>query len=52
VTDEWRLPGSVRFPEEGHGFPRSARPKHRLERFEVVLDWHAYWLTAERRTAP
>jgi dipeptidyl aminopeptidase/acylaminoacyl peptidase len=30
----------VRFPGEGHELSRSGRPKHRIERFEVVLDWH------------
>ena len=31
----------VRFPDEGHELSRSGKPKHRVERFEVVLDWHA-----------
>lgn len=31
----------VRFPaEEGHEMSRSGKPKHRRERFEIVLDWH------------
>ncbi len=30
----------VRFPGEGHELSRSGAPKHRVERFEVVLDWH------------
>jgi dipeptidyl aminopeptidase/acylaminoacyl peptidase len=31
----------VRFPaEEGHELSRSGKPKHRVERFEIVLDWH------------
>ena len=30
----------VRFPDEGHELSRSGRPKHRVERFEAVLDWH------------
>jgi dipeptidyl aminopeptidase/acylaminoacyl peptidase len=30
----------VRFPDEGHELTRSGTPKHRRERFEVVLDWH------------
>jgi dipeptidyl aminopeptidase/acylaminoacyl peptidase len=34
----------VRFPDEGHELSRSGTPKHRVERFEVVLDWHARWL--------
>lgn len=31
----------VRFPGEGHEMSRSGKPKHRLERFEAILDWHA-----------
>jgi dipeptidyl aminopeptidase/acylaminoacyl peptidase len=31
----------VRFPDEGHELTRSGTPKHRVERFEIVLDWHA-----------
>lgn len=31
----------VRFPDEGHELSRSGKPKHRVERFELVLDWHA-----------
>jgi dipeptidyl aminopeptidase/acylaminoacyl peptidase len=34
----------VRFPDEGHELSRSGTPKHRIERFEAVLDWHARWL--------
>jgi dipeptidyl aminopeptidase/acylaminoacyl peptidase len=31
----------VRFPaEEGHELSRSGKPKHRVERFEIILDWH------------
>lgn len=31
----------VRFPPgEGHELSRSGKPRHRVERFEVVLDWH------------
>ncbi len=30
----------VRFPGEGHELSRSGDPKHRVERFEVILDWH------------
>jgi dipeptidyl aminopeptidase/acylaminoacyl peptidase len=28
------------FPGESHELSRSGSPKHRLERFEAVLDWH------------
>jgi dipeptidyl aminopeptidase/acylaminoacyl peptidase len=31
----------VRFPDEGHELSRSGAPRHRVERFEIVLDWHA-----------
>jgi dipeptidyl aminopeptidase/acylaminoacyl peptidase len=31
----------VRFPaEEGHELSRKGKPKHRVERFEIILDWH------------
>ncbi len=30
----------VLFPDEGHELSRSGAPRHRVERFEVVLDWH------------
>ncbi|MBW3658259.1 MAG: S9 family peptidase [Actinobacteria bacterium] len=30
----------VRFPGEGHELSRSGSPKHRVERFEAILDWH------------
>jgi len=31
----------VRFPGEGHEMSRSGKPRHRKERFDVILDWHA-----------
>jgi dipeptidyl aminopeptidase/acylaminoacyl peptidase len=31
----------LRFPGEGHELSRSGSPKHRRERFEAILDWHA-----------
>lgn len=31
----------VRFPGEGHELSRSGKPKHREERFEIILDWLA-----------
>ena len=31
----------VRFPDEGHELSRSGAPRHRVERFEYILDWHA-----------
>ena len=30
----------LRFPGEGHELSRSGKPKHRLERFEAILEWH------------
>jgi dipeptidyl aminopeptidase/acylaminoacyl peptidase len=30
----------VRFPGEGHELSRSGKPKHRVERFQIILDWH------------
>jgi dipeptidyl aminopeptidase/acylaminoacyl peptidase len=29
----------VRFPDEGHELSRSGAPMHRVQRFEVILDW-------------
>ena len=29
----------VRFPGEGHELSRSGSPVHRVQRFEVLLDW-------------
>ncbi|CAN5919764.1 S9 family peptidase [soil metagenome] len=31
----------LRFPGENHELSRSGSPKHRVERFDAVLDWHA-----------
>jgi dipeptidyl aminopeptidase/acylaminoacyl peptidase len=36
----------VQFPNEGHELSRSGAPKHRVERFEVLLDWHGRFLRA------
>ena len=30
----------VRFPGESHELSRGGSPKHRVERFEHILDWH------------
>jgi dipeptidyl aminopeptidase/acylaminoacyl peptidase len=30
----------LRFPGEGHELSRSGQPRHRLERYEAILDWH------------
>jgi dipeptidyl aminopeptidase/acylaminoacyl peptidase len=29
----------VRFPDENHELSRSGKPRHRLERFRLILDW-------------
>lgn len=35
----------VRFPApEGHELSRSGSPKHRAERFEIILEWHGRFL--------
>ena len=35
----------VRFPSpEGHELSRSGTPKHRVERFGIILDWHDRFL--------
>ena len=31
----------IRYPGEGHEMSRSGKPKHRKERFEAILEWHA-----------
>ena len=36
----------VRFPDENHELSRSGKPRHRLERFRIILDWFT------RRLAP
>jgi dipeptidyl aminopeptidase/acylaminoacyl peptidase len=38
----------LRFPDEGHELSRSGSPKHRMERFAAVLDWHARYLRPNR----
>jgi dipeptidyl aminopeptidase/acylaminoacyl peptidase len=36
----------VRFPSgEGHELSRSGKPRHRRERFEIILDWHGRYLS-------
>lgn len=34
----------VRFPGEGHELSRSGSPHHRVERFDVILNWLGRWL--------
>jgi dipeptidyl aminopeptidase/acylaminoacyl peptidase len=35
----------LRFPGEGHELSRSGKPRHRVERFDAVIDWHNRYLT-------
>ncbi|MDP8959119.1 MAG: S9 family peptidase [Actinomycetota bacterium] len=35
----------VRFPEESHELSRSGKPRHRRERFQIILDWHGRHLS-------
>lgn len=35
----------LRFPGESHELSRSGKPKHRRERFEAILEWHARHLS-------
>jgi dipeptidyl aminopeptidase/acylaminoacyl peptidase len=37
----------VRFPDEGHEMSRSGKPRHRLERFNLILDWFGAYLKGE-----
>ncbi|MEN8113488.1 MAG: S9 family peptidase [Actinomycetota bacterium] len=34
----------LRFPGEGHELTRGGKPKHRVERFDAVLEWHGRYL--------
>ena len=34
----------LRFPGESHELTRNGKPKHRVERFEAVLEWHGRYL--------
>ncbi len=35
----------LRFPGEGHELSRSGKPRHRLERFQAILEWHGRFLS-------
>lgn len=37
----------VRFPDESHGLAVLGTPRHRLERFRLILEWFAKYLTPE-----
>ena len=34
----------IRFPGEGHELSRSGQPRHRVERFDAIIDWHRRYL--------
>ncbi len=34
----------LRFPGESHELSRSGKPRHRVERFDAILDWHRRYL--------
>jgi dipeptidyl aminopeptidase/acylaminoacyl peptidase len=34
----------VRFPDENHELSRSGKPRHRLERFRLILEWFGKYL--------
>ncbi|HEY5650964.1 MAG TPA: S9 family peptidase [Acidimicrobiia bacterium] len=42
----------LRFPGEGHEMSRSGKPRHRVERFDFILDWHERHLPAGFSAAP
>ena len=42
----------VVFPGEDHELSRSGRPRHRVERFEIILDWWARRLPSAANPAP
>jgi dipeptidyl aminopeptidase/acylaminoacyl peptidase len=35
----------VRFPAESHELSRSGSPLHRVQRFEIILEWFSRYLT-------
>lgn len=42
----------VRFPDEGHGLPRSGQPLHRLERLQWIVRWFATYLAPAQAGQP
>lgn len=38
----------IRFPDETHELSRSGKPRHRIERFRIILDWFATYLGGQR----
>ena len=41
----------VRFPDEGHDLSRAGKPRHRLERFRIILEWFAAYLDPSNGTS-
>jgi dipeptidyl aminopeptidase/acylaminoacyl peptidase len=37
----------VRFPDENHELTRSGKPRHRLERFRILLEWFGKYLRSD-----
>jgi dipeptidyl aminopeptidase/acylaminoacyl peptidase len=42
----------VRFPDGDHELSRAGKPRHRLERFRVILDWFAKYLQPAGAVVP
>ena len=42
----------VRFPDENHELSRSGKPRHRLERFRIILEWFTRHLAPEAPHGP
>lgn len=41
----------VRFPDENHELTRSGKPRHRLERFRILLEWFGKYLPPVSRSS-
>ena len=41
----------VRFPDEGHEMSRAGKPRHRLERFRLILEWFDAYLAPSNAAA-
>src|SRR5262249_10819269 len=39
----------VRFPQENHELSRAGKPRHRLERFRIILEWFDRYLKPAER---
>jgi dipeptidyl aminopeptidase/acylaminoacyl peptidase len=42
----------IRMPDAGDGFRGVGRPRQRLERFRIILDWFAKYLQEDRSEGP